>query len=264
MPEQPWASGPREILEHALRLLLDDTDSNRRLAMISIDNAVELMLKTYLGLPSRVTGLNLPQREFDEVSQSFPRLLKKVEELSPAKLEGIDLGEIEWFHRKRNALYHNGDGLTIAKSLVEQYASHAKALFQNIFGFPINIIRHSTETEQAVLDKLEAIEGQIDLLDELSLETVKETGAPSNSFLVGIKQHNYGIRIQIFQAQPRRIGRIQGPFRLVDAGNGDYVSAFEPYVGQQFKSAAEMIDAAQKFIPYASHFLNANCLKVEK
>jgi hypothetical protein len=53
---RPWASGPREILQHGINLLQKDTDTNRRLAMLSIDNAVELMVKTYLGLPKRATG----------------------------------------------------------------------------------------------------------------------------------------------------------------------------------------------------------------
>src|ERR1700730_17691581 len=40
-------------------LLRNDTDVNRRLAMIAIDNAVELTIKTYLGLPKRITGLTI-------------------------------------------------------------------------------------------------------------------------------------------------------------------------------------------------------------
>ena len=60
----PWASGPGEILRHGLALLKNDSDTNRRLAMISIDNAVELMIKTYLGLPSRITGLKITRSEY--------------------------------------------------------------------------------------------------------------------------------------------------------------------------------------------------------
>ena len=59
--DSPWASGPGEILRHGLNLLRNDSDSNRRLAMNSIDNAVELTVKTYLGLPKRVTGLSISQ-----------------------------------------------------------------------------------------------------------------------------------------------------------------------------------------------------------
>jgi hypothetical protein len=67
---QPWASGPGEILQHGINLLQKDTDTNRRLAMLSIDNAVELMIKTYLGLPKRINGLSLSRKEFDEISES--------------------------------------------------------------------------------------------------------------------------------------------------------------------------------------------------
>jgi hypothetical protein len=37
-----------EILLHGISLLKHDTDTNRRLAMLSIDNDVELMVKTFL------------------------------------------------------------------------------------------------------------------------------------------------------------------------------------------------------------------------
>ena len=99
---QPWCTGPTEILEHALSLLEVDSDRNRRLAMIAIDNSVELTVKTYLGLPKRITGLTLSRREYGQISESFPSLLDALEEHAPDKLVGIDLGEIEWYHRLRN------------------------------------------------------------------------------------------------------------------------------------------------------------------
>lgn len=70
--EQPWASGPLEILQHGLKLLENDNDTNRRLAMLSIDNAVELMIKTYLSLPRRITGLHIPRENYLRISESFP------------------------------------------------------------------------------------------------------------------------------------------------------------------------------------------------
>ena len=88
---QPWASGPGEILQHDINLLQKDTDANRRLAMLSIDNAVELTIKTYLGLPRRVTGLSIRRKDFDEFSESFPKLLDALEQHAGKKLEGIFL-----------------------------------------------------------------------------------------------------------------------------------------------------------------------------
>jgi hypothetical protein len=133
----PWASGPGEILRHGIDLLAKDSDTNRRLAMISIDNAVELMIKTYLGLPKRVSGLEISRREFSEASESFPSLLDALEKHAADKLDGIELGEIEWYHRLRNQLYHQGNGLTVEREKVEIYAQIANALFNNLFGFQL-------------------------------------------------------------------------------------------------------------------------------
>src|SRR6476646_82103 len=109
----PWASGPAEILQHAFELSRRNTDASRRLALLTTDNAVELMIKAYLGLPKRVTGINLPKKEYDEISDSFPRLLEALERVAHAKTDAFDLGAVEWFHRLRNELYHNGNGLTV-------------------------------------------------------------------------------------------------------------------------------------------------------
>jgi hypothetical protein len=134
MSNSPWASGPGEILRHGLDLLKKDSDTNRRLAMISIDNAVELMVKTYLGLPKRVTGLAISRKEFQEISESFPAMLDALEKYAADRLTGIDLGEIEWYHRLRNQLYHQGNGLTVERTKVEIYAQLANTLFENLFG----------------------------------------------------------------------------------------------------------------------------------
>jgi hypothetical protein len=133
MSTQPWAAGPKEILEHGISLLRKDSDKNRRLALLSVDNAVELTIKTYLGLPKRINGINVPRKEYVEFSESFPKLIDALEQYAAGKLSGIDLGEIEWFHRLRNQLYHQGNGLTVDRDKVEIYSELAKLLFENLF-----------------------------------------------------------------------------------------------------------------------------------
>lgn len=135
----PWASGPAEILRHGIGLLRKDSDANRRLAMLSIDNAVELTIKTYLGLPKRVTGLRLSRAAYQEIFESFPKLLDALEQNAADKIGGIDLGEIEWYHRLRNELYHQGNGLTVERAKVEVYADLAKLLFKNLFGLELEV-----------------------------------------------------------------------------------------------------------------------------
>lgn len=129
-----WASGPGELLKHGLSLMRADSDSNRRIAMICIDNAVELMIKTFLGLPSRITGITISRKDYSDFSESFPRLLDALQTHASDKIKGIDVGEIEWFHRLRNQLYHEGNGLTVEKNNVEVYAEVANLLFLNLFG----------------------------------------------------------------------------------------------------------------------------------
>lgn len=130
----PWASGPAEILKHGLDLLGKDSDTNRRLAMISIDNSVELMIKTYLGLPRRVNGLQISRNAYQEFAESFPKLLDAIETYGKHILGSLDLGEIEWYHRLRNQLYHQGNGLTVERAKVEVYGQLAAALFESLFG----------------------------------------------------------------------------------------------------------------------------------
>ncbi len=63
--------------------------------MICIDSTVELMISTYLGLPPRVTLLEIQINEYKEPSTSFPRLLEGLEEYARDKFVDIDLGAIE-------------------------------------------------------------------------------------------------------------------------------------------------------------------------
>jgi hypothetical protein len=95
---------------------------------------VELTVKTFLGLPKRITGLPITRKEFEECAESFPRLIEALEKHAADRLQGIDLGEIEWYHRLRNQLYHQGNGLTVERDKVEVYAELAKIMFSNLFG----------------------------------------------------------------------------------------------------------------------------------
>ena len=131
----PWTEGPRELLQHAADHLRLGGDFDRRIAMISVDNAVELAVKTYLGLPERVRGAKGPGRkDLEEASESFPALLNLLDQHAGSRLSGIDLGDVEWYHRLRNQLYHSGNGITVERAKVEAYLQITLSLFENLFG----------------------------------------------------------------------------------------------------------------------------------
>ncbi len=130
-----WTAGPRELLDHAFSHLTGGKVFDFRIAMISIDNAVELAIKTYLSLPKRIRGLEGPSRKrLEEASLSFPALLDLLEEYAGSKLSGIELGDIEVYHRLRNTLYHDGNGVTVDPEYVDSYLQIAKILLNNLLG----------------------------------------------------------------------------------------------------------------------------------
>jgi hypothetical protein len=160
--QSPWASGPAEILIHALGLLKKDSDTNRRLAMMLIDNAVEQMSKTYLSLPKRITGIKIPRKNLQEAFDSFPALLDTLEEHASSKLEGVDLGSIEFYHRIRNQLYHEGIGLTVEREKVDIYAELASVLFRNLFGQPLELpVGDKTELLGQFIEKWNQLENAL-------------------------------------------------------------------------------------------------------
>jgi hypothetical protein len=164
MRHGPWVSGPSELLQHGLELLKHDSDKNRRLAIIGIDNSVELMVKTFLGLPRRVTGLTIARNKYAEFSESFPKLLDALEEYAADTITGINLGEIEWYHRLRNELYHQGNGLTVERVKVEAYAELAKLLMKMLFG---------VEVEKGATDKQRLLGAFIEAWAELETVAVE-------------------------------------------------------------------------------------------
>jgi len=136
---KPWTSGPRELLQHAKGHLDKASPFDCRIAFISVDNAVELVIKTFLGLPKRVRKSGGPTRKkLQDASNIFPDLLDLLEEHSEEKLDGIDLGDIEWYHRLRNTLYHEGNGVTVGQDKVDSYYQIAIILFENLFDEKLN------------------------------------------------------------------------------------------------------------------------------
>jgi len=170
----PWAEGPKELMQHAVDHLTIGGDFDRRIAMISIDNAVELMIKTYLGLPKRSRGTEGPSRKELEASfNSFPALLDLMEKYAEDRLSGVSLDEIEWYHRLRNQLYHSGNGITVELAKVQTYLSLAKILFENLFNSPIEI-----KVTSSIEQKLGKFLGKWGMFDK----TLREQLPPKEDF----------------------------------------------------------------------------------
>jgi hypothetical protein len=127
----PWQSGPAEIVQFALDNIRDSDEVNRRIAFLLLDIGVETLLKTFLTLPETVTKTSLPYAERKRhANGGFHDLVKGVR--LTAKVHGIDLNHVEFYHNIRNHLYHEGNGITIRQDYLDGYALTAMTLLKEL------------------------------------------------------------------------------------------------------------------------------------
>lgn len=95
--------------------------------------------------------------------------------------------------------------------------------------------------------------------------SVKETGARAGAILEGAYPANAGLRVRVHSAQSSgRGGRVEGSLTLIAAGDGPYAPFLSKFVGDDFHSAAELLDevGANSDAAKVRHILNANLLRV--
>jgi len=188
MNSKPWTSGPQELIDHAIQHLKGKSAFDCRIAMISIDNAVELTIKTFLGLPKRIRGSDGPgRRELEEAGFSFPDLLDLLEKYGQDRLAGVDLGDIEAYHRLRNALYHDGNGVTVDPQHVDGYLQVAKAVVKNLLGIDFDSAQEPPATDVGTLVlQWAALEFAVRRLAEKHLPKQKSLGIPLVEIVDGL------------------------------------------------------------------------------
>jgi len=129
-----WASGSLELLHHAEAHMDEESAFDKRIAFISIDNSVEIAIRTFLSLPARhFNGAKPPRKEVESASNSFPGLLDLLVKYAANRLVGIDPMDIEFYHRLRNTLYHDGTGLAVDENHIFAYFTIAKLLLSKLF-----------------------------------------------------------------------------------------------------------------------------------
>lgn len=148
--ENTWASGAIELLRHADSHIHLDSAFDRRIAFISIDNAVETMIRTFLSLPASKSNVKVPWKELGEAENSFPKLLSLLWSHASTKLIGIDDSDIEHYHRIRNKLYHDGTGLSVDSQYLQAYRLIASLLLKNLFGITPEPVKPAPTLERLI------------------------------------------------------------------------------------------------------------------
>lgn len=131
MTLNPWVKGFYELLEHGIDHFLNETEFDRRLAMINIDNALELAIKTYISQNLRV--FNIKHKDFNNIKKDFSKLLDMLLKIAPDKISDNELSGFEHYHSLRNNLYHEGIGISVDKNIVKEYGEKVIRITSNLF-----------------------------------------------------------------------------------------------------------------------------------
>lgn len=128
---QPWVEDVVEQLALADILHRSGSASVRRLALIIVDNAVEIAFKTYVEFDKGLDYFNLKWRKWEEdYKPSFKSTLQLVSAKSGAKIdEKLVLG----YHDTRNQLYHDPKLLSVEADDVGRYLHEARSLVDQLF-----------------------------------------------------------------------------------------------------------------------------------
>lgn len=108
---KPWAKGPFELILHAEIHYLRGEDYDRRLALISFDNSIEVSITSYLSLnPIQRGAREYSRQDVEAWKRNFHSKLDffalEVESRGLKTKIGKDL--MVWYHDHRNEQYHGG------------------------------------------------------------------------------------------------------------------------------------------------------------
>ena len=183
---RPRAQGPFELIVHAEMHLRDKGDFDRRMALISFDNSIEVSITTYLTLnPIQRNGAQYRREDVDQWLKNYHTKLDFFTyELRRRSLtEEMDKSEIIWYHDHRNEQYHGGSRGIPEYRAVEEIRKAALWIFAVLFDVPNaeevldeEILRRLPQKEE----KLRS-DKTLDMLIDMNNEIIMVAGQPYNT-----------------------------------------------------------------------------------
>ena len=167
----PWANGPFDLIVHAESHLRAAKDFDRRIALISYDNAIETAITTYLMLdPIQRGGREYKRTDTERWLNNYYTKLNFFEkEINSRSIPwAIEKSHVIWVHNSRNEQYHGGPQRGIPEESTLKTA-RASALW--IFSVLFDVSNAESVLEQALLEQtppaVPSQERQIDMaIDE--------------------------------------------------------------------------------------------------
>lgn len=134
---EPWVHGPLELIKHAEEHVQANGDFDKRIALISYDNAIEVSISTYLQLhPSQRKGAEYQKEDVKKWLSNYHSLLsfffdKFIKDSGQKPL--IDKSDIIHYHDLRNNLYHEGKYLVPSIRDIRGARAAALYVFSSLF-----------------------------------------------------------------------------------------------------------------------------------
>ena len=133
----PWTDGPFELMVHAESHLRAANDFDKRIALISFDNAIEVAITTYLQLkPIQRKGREYTKESVDNWLKNYHTKLDFFDkEIESREIPWcIEKTHIIWAHDSRNEQYHGGTkGGIPAKNILDIARTSALWIFSVLF-----------------------------------------------------------------------------------------------------------------------------------
>lgn len=149
---RPWARGPFELLVHAEGHLRNGDDFDRRIALISFDNAIEVTITTYLSLhPIQRSNRQYPKAQVEQWLINYHTKLDFLdgECTSRSVALAVDRASVIWAHDHRNEQYHGGNKGTPEIEMLR--IIRESALW--IFGFLFEVDDPEAELEREIISR---------------------------------------------------------------------------------------------------------------
>jgi len=129
----PWQEGPVGLLRFARDTSRSADQLNQLVAFLLLDICVETTMRTFLSLPDGLAPAKIKYFERRKFSEgNFHDLTRGVEAACATPIAATDLHYVKYYHAKRNQLYHQGSGITVASGDVERYTRVAASLLNQL------------------------------------------------------------------------------------------------------------------------------------
>ena len=212
----PWANGPFELMVLAESHLRGADDFDRRIALISFDNAIEAAITTYLTLhPIQRGGRSYPAADVDKWMRNYHAKLDFFEiEIGCRSISwSVERSHIIWAHDHRNEQYHGG-----MKGIPEINTLHiARAAALWVFSVLFDVGDAEAELEQALLDRAPPAPPSRDKSFDMAIDT--QYG------IITVGDHDYYASEVLFSVDYAAYRDIGG--ELIDGSTAEIVDEVE-------------------------------------